>query len=278
MWEGWNNSVALLATRHGKETVIAPPLQQHLGIRVEVVDIDTDQFGTFSRERPRPGDPLSTLRLKIESVFKVKDAPLGLASEGSFGPHPQLPWLAWNQEWVMLRDQTQGLELVGWAESIHTNFSHSRVTTVAEALAFARQVGFPEHGLIALDDPQHPQVIHKGIQDEDTLRAVFNELNTRGQGVHLETDMRAMCNPSRLQVIAAATQNLIAKAQSLCPACGTPGYWRVRSLPGLLCGSCGAPTPLPKAWVYGCLRCRHTHQEPVSELWADPARCAFCNP
>lgn len=69
----------------------------------------------------------------------------------------------------MLRDRAQGLELVGWAESSQTNFSHRHVTTVAEALAFARQVGFPEHALIALDDPQHPQVIHKGIQDEDTL-------------------------------------------------------------------------------------------------------------
>ncbi|MEN9232038.1 MAG: hypothetical protein Q6L68_14130 [Thermostichus sp. DG02_5_bins_236] len=278
MSKGWHNSVALLATRHGKEAVIAPLLHQHLGICVEVVDIDTDQFGTFSRERPRAGDAVATLRLKIASAFQVKEAPLGLASEGSFGPHPQLPWLPWNQEWVMLQDPVEGLELVGWAGSSRTNFSHRRVSTLAEALTFAQQVGFPEHGLIALDDPQQPQVIHKGIQDEETLQAIFQELNVHRRGVHLETDMRAMCNPSRMQVIAAATENLIAKARSYCPACGTPGYWRIRSLSGLPCGNCGAPTPLPKAWVYGCLRCSHTHQEPVEEPWADPAQCAFCNP
>ncbi|MFS8776509.1 hypothetical protein NW806_09385 [Synechococcus sp. W65.1] len=222
----WKVRIAYLATLHRKEEVTAPLLAEHLGIQVQVIPLDTDQFGTFSRERPRPGDPLHTLRLKIERARQAYPAPLVLASEGSFGPHPQIPWMPWNQEWVMLKVFESGadpLELVGYAESTPTNFSHRWVQSFAEALDFAQKVGFPEHALIALDQPENPQVIHKGIQDEATLRQVVEELLARQQGLHLETDMRALYNPTRLQVIAAATQNLIAKAQSLCPACGTPG-------------------------------------------------------
>jgi hypothetical protein len=159
----WKGRIAYLATLHRKEEVIAPLLAEHLGIQVQVIPLDTDQFGTFSRERPRPGDPLHTLRLKIERARQAYPAPLVLASEGSFGPHPQIPWMPWNQEWVMLKVFESGadpLELVGYAESTQTNFSHCWVQSFAEALDFAQKVGFPEHALIALDQPENPQVIH----------------------------------------------------------------------------------------------------------------------
>jgi len=181
----WKGRIAYLATLHRKEEVIAPLLAEHLGIQVQVIPLDTDQFGTFSRERPRPGDPLHTLRLKIERARQAYPAPLVLASEGSFGPHPQIPWIPWNQEWVMLKVFESGadpLELVGYAESTQTNFSHRWVQSFAEALDFAQKVGFPEHALIALDQPENPQVIHKGIQDEATLRQVVEELLARQQG------------------------------------------------------------------------------------------------
>ncbi|NJO86487.1 MAG: hypothetical protein HC818_08270 [Synechococcaceae cyanobacterium RM1_1_27] len=272
----WQNRVALLATQHHKEQVITPLLAKGLGIQVRVVAVDTDQFGTFSRERPRPGNVLETLRLKIEAGLQGRTELLGLASEGSFGPHPQIPGIPWNQEWVMLIDGEQNLELWGWAASVQTNFSHRWVNTVAEALDFAQQVGFPDHALIALDDPTHPQWIQKGIQDQATLVQVVQA--HPNQGIHLETDMRAMVNPSRMQVIATATQDLIQKAQSLCPACSTPGYDQIRPLSGLRCRECGSPTAVTKAWVYGCLRCPHTETMPVPEAETDPVNCAFCNP
>lgn len=53
----WKGRVAYLATLHRKEQVIGPLLAQHLGIQVQVIPLDTDQLGTFSRERPRPGIP-----------------------------------------------------------------------------------------------------------------------------------------------------------------------------------------------------------------------------
>ncbi len=273
----WRERVAWLATQHRKEQVMAPLLEQGLGIQVQVAAVDTDQFGTFARERSRPGNVLETLRLKIAAGLQGQSETLGLASEGSFGPHPLMAGIPWNQEWVMLIDPTYPLELVGYATSLQTNFSHCRVANVTEALGFAHRIGFPDHALIALDDPAHPHWIQKGIQDEATLIRVVEAHPAQG-GIHLETDMRAMCNPTRMQVIEAATQDLIQKAQSRCPACQTPGYGRIRSLSGLRCQECGAPTAVTQAWIYGCLRCPHTETVPVSASWADPAQCGFCNP
>ncbi len=273
----WRERVAWLTTQHRKERVMAPLLAQELGIHVQVTAVDTDQFGTFARERSRPGNVLETLRLKIAAGLHGRSETLGLASEGSFGPHPLVAGIPWNQEWVMLIDQEHSLELVGWAASLQTNFSHRWVVNITEALEFAHRVGFPDHALIALDNPAHPQWIQKGIQDEATLIQVVEAHQGQG-GIHLETDMRAMCNPSRMQVIEAATQNLIQKAQSRCPACQTPGYGRIRSLSGLRCGECGAPTAVTQAWIHGCLRCPHTERVPVAATRADPAQCAFCNP
>lgn len=46
----------VIATRHGKEAVLAPILENALGLRITVPpDLDTDVLGTFSGEVPRLG-------------------------------------------------------------------------------------------------------------------------------------------------------------------------------------------------------------------------------
>jgi len=84
----------LLATMHGKEDVIAPLAERFLGVRLQVVDgLDTDTFGTFSRDVARTGSQLDAARAKVAAAFDMlPDILLGLASEGSFGPHPYLPF------------------------------------------------------------------------------------------------------------------------------------------------------------------------------------------
>jgi hypothetical protein len=80
----------LIATQHRKEQVMAPCLSEALGVVCEVADqLDTDQLGTFSGEKPRLDDPISTLRKKCELALKQQpEFDLVVASEGSFGPHP----------------------------------------------------------------------------------------------------------------------------------------------------------------------------------------------
>ena len=69
--------------------------------------------------------------------------PLGLASEGSFGPHPALPFLAAGLELMVFLDQERGLEI--WERLIarRTNFDHRRAAALAELEGWPQRVGFP---------------------------------------------------------------------------------------------------------------------------------------
>jgi hypothetical protein len=281
------NRIGVLATRHRKETVMAPLLEQGLGLRVSVPpDFDTDRFGTFSREIERPGDQHHTARLKIQQALALTGESLGVASEGSFGPHPFFPMLAVNRELVMLVDTTQDLEISGLSVSTDTNYAHEQVEDWSQALSFAQKVGFPEHGLIAMpggvahSSSKPPQEwIFKGITTEAALQDALSRLFQHGNGVHLETDMRALYNPTRMKNIAKATENLIEKLSQTCPQCEWPGYDVVEQKPGLPCGVCGQPTALVQSFIWQCQRCHFQEESffPHGKT-ANPAQCHYCNP
>ena len=141
---------AVIATMHGKETVIAPLLQGALGLRTELpTDFDTDCFGTFSGDVPRVDTALATARAKIAAAFKqVPHAHIGIASEGSFGPHPLLPMIPIDSELLLLMDRRTGIEVVGHHATPRTNYAHCVVTAAEAAVAFAQRTGFPAHGLM----------------------------------------------------------------------------------------------------------------------------------
>ncbi len=102
----------LIATNHGKESVISPLLEQELGLKSELVEnLLTDSLGTFSGEIERFDDPLTTLRNKCLLGLKVTDCDLVIASEGSFGAHPSLFFVQSNEELVMLLDTKNNLEI-----------------------------------------------------------------------------------------------------------------------------------------------------------------------
>ena len=113
--------------------------------------VDTDKFGTFSREVRRSGSQLDAARAKIAAGFEYAPfARVGLASEGSFGPHPYVPFLAIGRELVLMVDRESGLELTGYDASEETNFGQRVARNLESAVAFAQDVGFPEHGLIVM--------------------------------------------------------------------------------------------------------------------------------
>jgi len=95
----------------------------------------------------------------------------------------------------------------------------------------------------------------------------------------VETDGRAHANPARMANIGLAAADLAARLASLCPVCGTPGYWQVDRVAGLPCAGCGAPTRETRASIHGCLTCAHRETRPLSgPSHADPGRCNVCNP
>ena len=272
--------VALL-TQHGKERVIAPVLESVLGCRVERVEgYDTDLLGTFTRDIPRSGTQLEAARKKARIGMQLAGQPLGLASEGSFGPDPMTGLFSWNVEFLIWIDDVHGLEVVGVAQG-QTNFAHLLTRDWAAAETFARQCGFPEHHLVVRPECEDDSRIRKGISSWAELEAIFTwALEQSSSGlVFLETDVRAHANPTRLENIRLAAEDLAKKLSSLCPECGVPGFWIVGRVPGLPCEDCGAPTREPQSDVLGCVKCPHrVTRERTDRNTAESRWCDYCNP
>jgi DNA-directed RNA polymerase subunit RPC12/RpoP len=268
---------------HEKEKAIAPLIEPALGVTVQVpTNFNTDAFGTFTRDIDRAGNQLEAARRKAETAMELTGQTLALASEGSFGPHPAFPYLSCDRELVVLIDRQHELEVIGQVLTPETNYSHKVVTNLPAAQAFAQQVGFPQHGLVVITRPEAPSEaeIFKGITSPAALeKAVQHALAITGKA-QLETDMRALYNPTRMQAIAQATQDLIAKLLRLCPRCESPGFDLIETVPGLPCEWCGLPTAEVRSQVYGCQKCGHrqTIDFPEGKEKASPAECAYCNP
>lgn len=269
----------VLLTQHGKEQVIAPMLSQGLGARLRVVsEVDTDTLGTFTRDVPRAGTQLDAARRKATLALE-RGAELGLGSEGSVVPGP-LGFGTWDLEIVLFVDPALGIEVVGRAcePGLHV---HGTVTSILELRDLAERAGFPEHGLVLRPDREDDPRIQKGLRAWDALEEAFAQARSvsRSGAVFVENDLRAHHHPTRMQIIERATQDLVRRLSSMCPACRTPGFGVVAKRRGLPCEACGAPTDEPRADELACVKCDHREERilegPAS---ADPGRCSFCNP
>jgi len=277
----FENRTLIIATNHKKEIVISPILEKSLNVKCIVSNlINTDDFGTFSGEIERKNDPITTLRLKCRAALEKSDVDLVLASEGSFGAHPYLFFAQADDELILLYDRKNNLEFIARALSTETNFDGKTINSEVELMEFASKVLFPSHGLILRKDKSSNEEIHKGITNEDELISIYNSLKTKYGTVHVETDMRAMFNPTRMKVIEEATQNLVKKLISLCPNCGIPGFDVTNSTNGLPCENCGNPTDSILSLVYSCQKCNHTESiiYPNKKEFESPMYCNFCNP
>ncbi len=210
----YRDTVAILTSMHAKERVIGPILRAELGLIVApAAGINTDQFGTFSRDVARSGSQLEAARAKIAAAFEsAPTARVALASEGSFGPHPNIPFLAIGRELVLMVDRENGLEMTGYDASLKTNFGHIVARDRDSAFAFAQRIGFPEHGLIVMgcrdEQPAPDLLLNKEITQAAALEAAVQEVLRRCGAAFVETDMRAHRNPTRMAAIARATKDL----------------------------------------------------------------------
>lgn len=265
---------------HQKERVIAPLLIDAFNMDPFVVPINTDTLGTFSGERVRMLSPYETARQKCYWAMAVSGSDMAIASEGSFGPHPTIGFVPANEELVLLVDQKNNCEFYGKTLTTDTNFSGGLVYSRAEAKALLQAMGFPEHGLIVKDSEHGFRQIHKGIQSLEEFESILDTmLETQGR-LWIETDMRAMYNPTRMQAIQKATENVIKKMKSECPQCKYPGFWIVEAIKGLKCAWCHGPTQSVQAYRYKCKHCqfemRKDHLE--GKKFENPMYCNACNP
>jgi len=277
----FKNRKLIIATKHEKEKVIAPLLEKALGVSCLVNEnFDTDILGTFTGEIERKLDPITTARQKCLMAMELSNCDLGIASEGSFGPHPTLLFVSADDEFLIFIDKKNNLEIIVRELSTATNFNGKEVKNEAALLEFAQLVNFPSHGIILRKSKDDTNGVIKGIRDIENLKKAFHQLFGKWKCVYAETDMRAMHNPSRMKVIEAATLKLIAKINNICPDCSKPGFGVTDAKKGLECSLCGSPTQSTLSFIYTCQHCQFTKEEmyPHAKTTEDPMYCDYCNP
>jgi hypothetical protein len=281
MGEIWKDRLLLIASCHGKEKAIAPLLEQQLAVRcVTIENLNTDQFGTFSGEISRTDDPVTTVRKKCRWAMEQYGFDLALASEGSFGPHPSAFFIPANEEWLILIDQRNQLEILAREVSAETNFLQATLYSLDELEGWLQKARFPSHGVIIRPTEVDYKQEAKGLHDIQQVQNVARFFLDRYGSFYIHTDMRAMHNPSRMKVIEKTTHTLLHKIHSTCPQCAAPGFELMEYIPGLPCASCGLPTREPRSVIFRCAKC--TYEIETKNLGqpeaADPVGCDYCNP
>lgn len=279
MKEFFSNRVLIIATKHGKEKFLAPIFNARLGLTCRVaINLDTDQLGTFTGEQPRLLEPQAAARRKCELALELENADLALASEGSFGIHPLNPFVPANEEWLYFLDRKNNLQLAVREVSFDTNYACSWIESEKELEDFAAQVNFPSHALILRVSPESAESIQKGISSWVDLFLTFHNLHKLYGKAYVETDMRAMHNPARQQVITKAALQLVARLESTCPVCNYPGFGVISEVKGLPCALCRTPTQSLLKTIVGCIRCGHRQELNPEKKFETPQYCDVCNP
>lgn len=275
---------AVLATMHRKEKAIAPALMRMLGLRIiAAAGLDTDQLGTFTGEIPRQGTMLEVAIRKARLGMAALGLPLGLASEGSFGPNPAMPFFPAGMELLAFVDDKRGIVVHESLIAVETNFAHLVISPGETFDPFLSQVGFPRHAVIVrANQGEMGAGLAKGIANREQLvQAICDAAAVSADGkARIETDMRAHFNPTRMKSLGALAKRLARRLATACPACGSPGFGGAGARPGLACEDCGARTEMAAAEIFQCVRCENREERPRADgLRAAPARlCPQCNP
>ena len=265
-----------VGTRHGKQSQLGPAF--HAVLHADLItppDLDTDQFGTFTGEKPRPNGALEAARAKARLAINATGLPYGLASEASYGSSPGAGWIG-HEEILLFRDDILDIQIIEGHRSTSVPGTGHRVAT-SEELPHTMIAGLPEQALIVRDTIGD---VVKGITDTRTLRSVIAAAAAHSTDglVIVEPDLRAHHNPSRRRVLTRLAHSMERRLATSCPDCGAPGFGRVNTEPGLRCRLCQSPTHLVRTAIHGCAACPYLLHHPVPAQWADPAYCPECNP
>lgn len=269
----------VIATMHGKESVIAPLLEEEIKVVCHTTQgFDTNRYGTFSGDIQRVGTAPETARAKAMGALADTGGTLAVASEGSFGPHPSCFLIPANEEYVCLVDAENDLFITGRHFTEDTNFATQKISSLEELEEICIRVGYPEHGLLMRPtDESHSAVTLSASRD--VLHSQVMPWLEKGQELTVETDMRAMRNPTRMKAIGFAVEDLIRNLHSFCPMCHTPGFSIIGVLRGLPCRLCRRQTRSVIAYKYGCTKCLYEKvYKKKGAAYEDAMYCDYCNP
>ena len=274
----FENKKVIIATKHGKEKIFKKVLQNTLkGEYFAPNDFDTDQFGSFSGEIERTKSAKETVKQKCLAAIKKYNLDFALASEGSFGNHPLYYFTAYNEEWVVLIDLKNELEIYGVNRTTDVCYEKKIIGNWDELNQFLIQIDFPKQNVIVKSKDEEGEIICKNAQNYQELNR--NILKSKVKfPLCIETDLRAMHNPKRQKSIEKAVENLLENILSICPKCNTPGFVITQTQSGLPCISCGLPTKSIAYTIKECKKCNYKLTEKVNKQYEDPQFCDFCNP
>ena len=97
---------------------------------------------------------------------------------------------------------------------------------------------------------------------------------------HVETDMRAHLNPTRMAVIRKLAFRLARRIATPCPGCAAPGFGQTGEVIGLPCEWCESATEMIRLESWSCAACSYREERPRRDgLRRAPAQhCPHCNP
>lgn len=276
----YKNIEIVLATKHNKQIAIEKPFQEQFNANFFIPNgFDTDRFGTFTGEIERTKNPYDTVIAKATEAAVQFGFDYAIASEGSFGPHPLYFFAPCDIELISFVDKKNDLIITESEISSETNFGHIDLNKSEPYDSFLKKVKFGDHGLIVrgLEDNQ---VIAKGVTDFKQLETIIQSAFNTYQKIRLETDMRAMMNPTRMNVIRQVATKLVQRIKNQCKECKTPGFGQKSYIGNLPCGVCKTETELYQFVKLHCLKCEHLEIQPREDgkVYADQQYCPYCNP
>ena len=278
----YEGSCFIIGTKHSKSEAIAKPFWDILGASVLEYVVDTDRLGTFTGEIERQGTALECAKRKCEWSFDLLGAKAEylIASEGSFGPHPLVPFMPCDHEILYFIDKRINFHLHLSLLSENTNYQMQEIESLEELQLFALKAKFPSHSLIIRPMNVKDPKIFKGLDDQLALESAFEDCKKISNKIWVETDMRAHMNPSRMSVISRLAKDLANRLKEHCPVCATPGWGQIKSEKGLECSDCGLKTHMIKHEIFGCSKCNYQEIKERSDgiKYADPRQCPYCNP
>lgn len=281
----YSNRRAALATMHGKEAAIAPAFIERLGLMLETPPaIDTDALGTFTGEIPRAGSMREAAIAKARLGMAATGLTIGIASEGSHGPHPYVPFVPGGVELMVLVDDERGIVVCEHLVDDVPVYEHALAAEIATLEPLLDRIRFPDHALIVRPhEPDGDDVpIHKGLRTHEALAAAVTACAPRSRDGRalVQTDMRAHMNPRRMATLGRLAYLLCDRLATPCPGCGVPGYGQIDVETGLPCEWCGSPSIMVRHQIFGCVACDHKEKRRRSDgrTHADPGHCPECNP
>lgn len=269
--------IAALTTKHDKEKVLGPALAR-IGISLRVFPFDTDQFGTFSGETTRSAGQRETALNKARTGLTATGLLYGIASEGSVGPDPIIPFINSDLEAIAWIDNDLGFELVEFHRSVDIVAIQEKVRPKDSLENILKKADFPNHALIVRPE-KFPGSVFKGIRTLSELEAAIVKVASENQGPAIvESDLRAHMSPSRMKNVSAAAEQLVRRLETICKECKFPGFGVVEFLKGAECELCGEfIQEVVIGKKYGCVKCEYTEEE-IEKRTITAANCPRCNP